>query len=460
MSDASTAYAEMLSQLREHFASGLTRDLTWRREQLNALIALLDDHAAAIDAALHADLAKPAHETLLGELTLLYSETRHALKHLKSWSRRRRVFTPLFAQPGRSWVQPEPLGVVLIIGAWNYPLQVSLAPLIPALAAGNAAVIKPSELAPATSALLADLVPKYFDPRAVRVVEGGKTETAALLAERFDHIVYTGGGRVGRIVMKAASEHLTPVTLELGGKSPAVVDDSADLASAARRIIWGKCINAGQTCIAPDYVLVSRRQHDALIQAMGSALQQMFGDERLHSGDYCRIINADHFQRLTQLLNHGKVAIGGASDAATLRIEPTVITELGLDAPVMQEEIFGPILPVIAVDDVAQAIATIRQGDKPLAAYLFSTDRAVQQRFVEEVSCGNLCINDTLMFMSVPELPFGGVGASGMGQYHGRAGFDRLSHLKAVMRRGRFPEIPVRFAPYTSIKTRLLRWLA
>jgi aldehyde dehydrogenase (NAD+) len=335
-----------------------------------------------------------------------------------------------------------------------------LAPLIPALAAGNAAIIKPSELAPASSKLLAELVPKYFDARAVRVVEGGQHETTALLTERFDHIVYTGGGRVGRIVMKAAAEHLTPVTLELGGKSPAVVDDSADIASAARRIIWGKCLNAGQTCIAPDYVLVSRRRHDALIEAMQASLQTMFGDDRLHSTDYCRIINRQHFERLKGLLSEGRVVIGGASDEATQRIEPTVVTDVALDSPVMREEIFGPILPMIVVEDIDQAIATIKQGDKPLAAYVFARDRQVQQRFVDQVSCGSLCINDTLMFMSVPDLPFGGVGPSGMGQYHGQAGFDRLSHLKAVMRRGRFPEIPVRFAPYTAFKTRLLRWLA
>ena len=459
-SSGNGAYTALVTELRAHFNAGLTRDLAWRREQLNALIALLDDNAPAIDAALRDDLAKPAHETLLGELTLLYSETRHALSRLKKWTRMRRVHTPAFAQPGRSWVQPEPLGVVLIIGAWNYPVQLSLAPLIPALAAGNTAIIKPSEMAPASSKLIAELAPKYFDARAVRVVEGGKDETSALLQERFDHIVYTGGGRVGRIVMKAAAEHLTPVTLELGGKSPAVVDDSADVASAARRIIWGKCINAGQTCIAPDYVLVSRTQHDALIAAMETSLQAMFGDDRLHSADYCRIINADHFQRLKGLLGEGKVAIGGGSDEATQRIEPTVLTDITVDAPVMQEEIFGPILPIIAVDDIEAAIRTIKQGDKPLAAYVFARDRQVQQRFVDEVSCGSLCINDTLMFMSVPDLPFGGVGPSGMGQYHGQAGFDRLSHLKAVMRRGRFPEIPVRFAPYTPFKTRLLRWLA
>jgi aldehyde dehydrogenase (NAD+) len=460
MSASDTAYSPMLTELRQHFDRGLTRDLAWRREQLNALITLLDDNQAAIDAALRDDLAKPAHETLLGELTLLYAETKHALSRLKKWSRMRRVHTPAFAQPGRSWVQPEPLGVVLIIGAWNYPIQLSLAPLIPALAAGNAAIIKPSELAPASSKLLAELVPKYFDARAVRVVEGGQHETTALLTERFDHIVYTGGGRVGRIVMKAAAEHLTPVTLELGGKSPAVVDDSADIASAARRIIWGKCLNAGQTCIAPDYVLVSRRRHDALIEAMQASLQTMFGDDRLHSVDYCRIINRHHFERLKGLLGDGRVVIGGASDEATQRIEPTVITDLTLDAPVMREEIFGPILPVIVVEDIEQAIATIKQGDKPLAAYVFARDRQVQQRFIDQVSCGSLCINDTLMFMSVPDLPFGGVGPSGMGQYHGQVGFDRLSHLKAVMRRGRFPEIPVRFAPYTAFKTRLLRWLA
>ncbi|MEE4331251.1 MAG: aldehyde dehydrogenase family protein [Wenzhouxiangella sp.] len=453
-------YPALIERLREAFATGKTRSLDWRRSQLDALERLLDENEEAIEQALSIDLGKPPQEVLLGEVGLLYSEIGHARRNLKRWSRPRRVFTPMVGQPGRSWVQPEPLGVVLIMGAWNYPVQLSLSPLIPTLAAGNCAVVKPSEIAAATSALLADLLPKYLDSGAIAVVEGAVEETTELLKQRFDHIFYTGGAMVGRIVMKAAAEYLTPVTLELGGKSPCVIDRGADLQSAARRLIWGKCLNAGQTCIAPDYVLVAPGERAALIDAIQVELEKMYGADRLASADYCKIINRRHFDRLTGLMRDGQVAVGGRSDAEALRIEPTVLTDVSADGAVMREEIFGPILPVLEVEDLDQAIAFIRAREKPLSAYLFTRSKDSERRFVDEVSTGNLCINDVLMFMSVPGLPFGGVGESGMGQYHGKAGFDRLSHLKAVMKRGRFPEIPVRFAPYSTFKTKVLKWLS
>ncbi len=459
MSMPSEPYTALLAELRAGFASGLTRDLAWRDGQLEALRRLLEENEAAIHQALAADLAKPPQEVLLGELSLLFAEIKHARRNLKRWSRRRRVHTPMVGQPGRSWVQPEPLGVVLIMGAWNYPLQLSLAPLIPAVAAGNCAVIKPSEIAAHTSALIAELVPKYLDKRAVRVVEGAVEETTALLKQRFDHILYTGGAAVGRIVMRAAAEHLTPVTLELGGKSPAVIDSGADLRSAARRLVWGKCLNAGQTCIAPDYVLVTPAEREALLEAIRAELDAMYGPDRLASADYARIVNQRHFERLSAYLAEAQVAIGGRSDPNSLKIEPTVLVDVAPDAAVMQEEIFGPILPVLTVDNLDQALAFIQAREKPLAAYLFTRQSASERRFIEQVSTGSLCINDVLMFMSVPELPFGGVGDSGMGQYHGRAGFDRFSHLKAVMKRARFPEVNVRFAPYSEFKTKLLKWI-
>ena len=453
-------YPALIERLRGAFHSGRTRSLDWRRSQLDALERLLDDNEAAIGEALAADLGKPPQEVLLGEVGLLYTEIRHARRHLKRWSRPRRVFTPMVGQPGRSWVQPEPLGVVLIMGAWNYPIQLVLSPLVPALAAGNCVLIKPSEIAANTSALLADLIPKYLDDQAIAVVEGAVEETTELLKLRFDHIFYTGGAMVGRIVMRAAAEHLTPVTLELGGKSPCVIDRGADLRSAARRLIWGKCLNAGQTCIAPDYVLVAPEERDPLIAAIQDELDQMYGSDRLASADYCKIINARHFERLTGYLGDGRVAIGGRTDPESVRIEPTVLTDVQPDDAVMREEVFGPILPILEVEDLDRAIDFIRQREKPLSAYLFTRNRDSERRFVEQVSTGNLCINDVLMFMSVPGLPFGGVGESGMGQYHGKAGFDRLSHLKAVMKRGRFPEISVRFPPYSHFKTRILKWLS
>ena len=459
MSIQPAQYPSMMKDLRNHFDRGLTRSLGWRREQLSAMERMLGENEASIAEALAADLAKPDQEVYLGELSLLFSEIRHAGRQLRRWTRPRRVHTPLVGQPARSWVQPEPLGVVLVMGAWNYPVQLVLGPLIPALAAGNCAVIKPSEIAAATSALMAELIPRYLDSGAVRVVEGAVEETTELLKQRFDHIFYTGGAHVGRIVMRAAAEHLTPVTLELGGKSPCVIDDSADLVSAARRLTWGKCLNAGQTCIAPDYVLVTRDQRDDLISAIGEELDGMYGDDRLNSGDYARIINRRHFHRLLGYLDDGEVAIGGRHDENRCRVEPTVLTGVHPDSEIMREEIFGPILPIIEVDSLEEAVAFIRERDKPLAAYLFTRSRVSERMFVEAVSAGNLCINDVLMFMSVPELPFGGVGMSGMGQYHGKAGFDRFSHLKAVMKRSRFPEIPIRFPPYTDLKMRLLKWV-
>ncbi|MFU8831276.1 MAG: aldehyde dehydrogenase family protein [Wenzhouxiangella sp.] len=457
MTIAPDSYPMMLTELRSGFDSGLTRPLEWRRGQLDALVRLLEENQDAISQALASDLDKPAQEVLLGELSLLFSEARYARARLRRWSRKRRVRTPMVGLPGRSWVQPEPLGVVLVIGAWNYPVQLLLSPLIPALAAGNCVVLKPSEVAAHTAALMADLIPRYLDQRAVRIVEGAVEETTELLKQRFDHIFYTGGSAVGRIVMRAAAEHLTPVTLELGGKSPCVVDAGADLKSAARRVVWGKCLNAGQTCIAPDYVMVTSEQHDALISAMADELKAMYGDDRLGSVDFASIINQRHFNRLRGYMSNGQIAIGGQVDEQRTRIEPTVLTGIGPDDAIMQEEVFGPILPILKVDDLDEAIAFIRERDKPLAAYLFTTSRESETRFVNQVSTGNLCINDVLMFMSVPELPFGGVGMSGMGQYHGKAGFDRLSHLKAVMKRGRFPEVTIRFAPYSRFKMRLLK---
>jgi len=452
-------YPALLAELRANFNAGKTRSLEWRRDQLEALDALMKDNEPAIEQALAADLSKPAHEVQL-EIGLLYAEIKHAKHRLSRWTRRRKVTTPLIGQPGVSWVQPEPLGVVLIMSAWNYPIQLLFGPLIPALAAGNAALLKPSEIAAHSSRLIAELVPKYLDERAVRVVEGAVEETTALLKLRFDHIFYTGGAKVGRIVMRAAAEHLTPVTLELGGKSPCVVDQGADIRSAARRLVWGKTLNAGQTCIAPDYVLVHPEEREALVTAMKEELESMYGQDRLSSSDYCKIINRGHFDRLIGYLDSGQIAIGGKTDNEAARIEPTVLTEVSADEPIMQEEIFGPILPILESDSLDESIEFIRNREKPLAAYLFTRSTATENRFVERVSAGSMCINDVIFFMSVPDLPFGGVGESGIGSYHGQAGFDRLSHLKSVMRRGRWPEISIRFAPYTQFKTKLLKWMS
>ena len=452
-------YAADLRNLRSSFEGGRTQSLAWRAAQLSALETLLGDCEKEIIAALRDDLGKPPQETWMTEIATVARDAAYCRRHLGRWSRPHRVHTPMIAQPARSWVMPEPLGVVLIIGAWNYPLQLTLAGLAAAVAAGNCVMVKPSELAPRTSALLARRIPEFLDADCVRVVEGGVAETTALLGSRFDHILYTGNARVGRIVMAAAAKHLTPVTLELGGKSPCLVLPDADLEVAARRIAWGKFTNAGQTCIAPDYLLTDAETEARLLPLLQEAVRDMYGDDPLQSLSYGRIVNARHFERLSRLLGSGTVVLGGQTSAAERYIAPTILTHVSDDSPAMQEEIFGPILPVLRVRNEAEALHFIRERDKPLAAYLFTDNHAAEHRFLEAVSAGNVCINDTMMFMIVPELPFGGVGESGMGAYSGERGFRTFSHMKAVMKRGWWPDVALRYAPYADHKWRWLRKL-
>ncbi|MEO1203005.1 MAG: aldehyde dehydrogenase family protein, partial [Pseudomonadota bacterium] len=432
-------YSDLVAELGSAFASGRTRPLKWRAKQLTGLIRMMDECEDELLGALKADLGKPGQEAWMTELSYVAGAAAYARRRLKRWSRARRVPTPLVAQPAKSWVQPEPLGTVLVIGAWNYPLQLTLSGAAAAIAAGNCVVVKPSELAPATSLAIARLLPEYVDTECVRVVEGSVPETTALLEQSFDHILYTGGGTVGRIVMRAAAENLTPVTLELGGKSPCVVLPDADLETAASRIAWGKFTNAGQTCVAPDYVLTDTQTERKLVPLIERAIRSMFGDDPSASTSYGRIVNERHFDRLSALLDSGRAAVGGQHDRASRYIAPTVLTEVPVDSPIMREEIFGPLLPIVRADGLDAAIEHIRAGDKPLSAYLFTRDSASERRFVDEVSCGNLCLNDTMMFMAVEELPFGGVGASGMGAYSGEHGFLTFSHMKAVIRRGWWP---------------------
>jgi len=449
----------MLADLRATFETERTRSLAWRAEQLSALERMMVECEQELMDALKADLGKHPQEAWTTEISYVAGDAAYCRKRLKRWSRTRRVRTPMVGQPGKSWLQPEPLGVVLIIGAWNYPLQLSLAGLAAAISAGNCAVVKPSELSPATSDVIARRVPEYLDNDCVRIVEGAVPETTALLELAWDHILYTGGGTVGRIVMSAAAKHLTPVTLELGGKSPCVVMPDADLLTTARRIAWGKFTNAGQTCIAPDYVLTDAETEKKLVPLIGQALGEMFGENPETSESYGRIVNDRHFERLAGLIGSGKVAIGGQANAETRYIAPTVLTGVAADSPVMQQEIFGPVLPVLRTDNLESAIRFIRAADKPLAAYIFTKNSASEARFLEMVSCGNACVNDTMMFMTVDELPFGGVGPSGMGNYSGEYGFRTFSHMKAVMKRGWWPDVALRYAPFSDKKFKLLRKL-
>jgi aldehyde dehydrogenase (NAD+) len=456
---APNEYTSLFTELQASFKSGRTRDLAWRVQQLEALERMMAEREADIIEALRQDLGRHALETWTAEIAYVAGDAAYCRKNVKRWMRARKVHTPAIAKPGKSWLQPEPLGTVLIIGAWNYPLQLVLAGYAAAIAAGNCAILKPSELAPATSNLIARLIPEYMDTDCVRVVEGGVPETSALLELPFDHILYTGNGKVGRIVMTAAAKHLTPVTLELGGKSPCVVLADANLETTARRIAWGKFTNAGQTCIAPDYILADAGTEAKLLPLMEKVTREMFGDDPRASESYGRIINERHFDRLAALLGSGKVEMGGQTDRAAKYIAPTLLSGVNKDSAVMQDEIFGPILPIVRSENLDEAIDFIRSGDKPLAAYIFTKDAAAEQRFVDEVSCGSTCINDTMMFMAVDELPFGGVGASGMGAYSGEHGFRTFSHMKAVMKRAWWPDVALRYAPYTAKKFRLLRKL-
>lgn len=452
--------ADIAKQVRGGFDSGRTRLLEWRASQLRRLRALLIERETELLDALAADLGKPAIEGYVTEIAFTRAEIDLALANLDTWMNPEKVAVPLTQQPAKARIVREPLGAVLIIGPWNYPIQLVLAPLVAAIAAGNAAVIKPSEVAPASSRALAQLIPEYLDPECIAVAEGGVAETTALLAERWDHIFYTGNGTVGRVVLEAAAKHLTPVTLELGGKSPAIVDRHANVAVAAKRIAWGKFINAGQTCVAPDYVLVDRTLERPLLDALASAVHAFYGDNPRSNPDYGRIINDHHFTRLHGLLETGGVAVvGGVTDAADRYIAPTVLTEVVHAAPIMCEEIFGPLLPVIPVDDVDAAVDFVNAREKPLALYVFSEADSVAERIIETTSAGGVAVNATVLHVAVPGLPFGGVGASGTGTYHGRAGFETFSHAKSVLNRPTRLDVPVMYPPYRGWKQKLLRRL-
>ncbi|MFF6908829.1 aldehyde dehydrogenase family protein [Streptomyces sp. NPDC012389] len=427
--------AELVARLRATFRTGRTKDLTWRTGQLERLRALLTEHGDDLADALRADLGKSRKEAYRTEIDFTVREIDHTLEHLADWLRPEPAPVPPHLAPTGATAQTvlDPLGVVLVIAPWNYPVQLLLAPVVGALASGNCVVAKPSELAPATSAAVARLLPQYLDTEAVGVVEGAVEETTALLEQHFDHIFYTGNGKVGRIVMTAAAKHLTPVTLELGGKSPVFVDRGTDLKAVAGRLASGKFLNAGQTCVAPDYVLTDPETAPALAEALAGAVEGLFGADPAEHPEYGRIVNERHFDRLTGLLDSGRTVTGGAHDRDSKYIAPTVLADVAPDAPVMGEEIFGPILPLVTVDGLDEAIAFINDRDKPLALYAFTDSPAVRERLLAETSSGGVGIGLPLAHLTVSDLPFGGVGESGMGNYHGRYSLETFSHRKAVL---------------------------
>ncbi len=433
--------AALIARQRQHFASGVTRPQAWRRAQLRQLRTAITRREAALLEALHADLRKPPQEAYTAEIGYVLGEIDHALRHLATWTAPSRRRLPLLAWPGRATVQTEPYGVALILGPWNYPFQLLFSPLVGALAAGNCAVLKPSEFAPRTSAVIAQLVADTFPTEMLAVVEGDHGVATDLLRQRFDTIFFTGSTTVGQAVMAAAAPHLTPVTLELGGKCPAIVCADAAVEVAARRLAWGKFLNAGQTCVAPDFVAVDRRVRGALVDALHKTVQEFYGKDPRQSADYARIVNRRHFDRLTTL------APDAASDAADLYIAPTIVNEIGWDHPLMQEEIFGPILPVLEFDNLDEVTTPLRERPTPLALYLFTNDSARQERLTAAIRSGGVCINDTVIHLAGKDLPFGGLGASGMGTYHGRASFDCFSHPRAVVSRPTAFDLRFRYPP-------------
>ncbi len=440
-------FADLIHRQRAFFQSGATRPLAFRREQLEKFSAALERHESSLLAALQADLRKSPFQGFASELGPLRAEIRHALKQLSRWAAPVRRRTPWLVAPARGWVQPEPFGVALILGPWNYPLQLLLTPLVSAIAAGNGAVLKPSELAPRTAESITAMVRETFAEHFIAVVPGGADAAAALLRERFDKIFFTGSTRVGSAVMAAAAKQLTPVTLELGGKCPVLVCADAAIEQAARRIAWGKFLNAGQTCVAPDFVLVPRELRAALVTALQKSVREFYGADARQSVDYGRIVNARHFERLVNYLRDGKVVHGGEYDARELFLAPTLLTEVLPEAPVMQEEIFGPILPVLEFDHLADALALLRARATPLALYVFTRNRATEARVLAETRSGGACVNDVVSHILGTGLPFGGLGNSGLGAYHGRAGFDAFSHQRAVLRRATWLDTPFRYPP-------------
>jgi len=445
-------------RLRETFQTGRTRSIDWRKQQLRALERLMNENEPAIAAALEQDLGRKPFEAWLADIASTAGEAKAAAKNVRKWTRRRYRMLEMSQLPGRAWIEYEPYGTVLIIGAWNFPFALTLGPAVGAIAAGNTVVLKPSEVAPASSALMAELVPKYLDNDAIAVVEGDGAVSQELIEQGFDHLLFTGGTEIGRKVYESAASHLTPVTLELGGKSPVIVSADADIDVAAQRIAWTKLINSGQICIAPDYVLADAKIRDELVDKIKAVVTTFESADSTGK----RIVNQRHFDRLTASLaaTKGNVAIGGGSDASTLSIQPTVVVDPDPTEPLMTDEIFGPILPVITVQSLDEAISFVNSRPKPLAAYLFTKTKSIRERVVKEVSAGGMVINHLLFHFVTHKMPFGGVGPSGMGAYHGKFGFEEFSHRKTVMTKPTRPDVGAFiYPPYTEKAWKLARRL-
>lgn len=436
---------QLVANQRDFFLNEQTLDYRFRIDQLRKLRNMLEKYERNIYQALKQDLNKSTFETFTTELGFLYNEIKHLEKNLREWMKDEPVDAPLTHKGTKSYIRKEPYGVSLVISPWNYPLHLAIAPAIGAIAAGNTVIIKPSEFSPSTSSLLAKMVEETFDPSFLTVVEGAKETSEALLNQRFDYIFFTGSTPVGKVVMRKASEYLTPVTLELGGKSPVIVDRDANISITAKRIVWGKYLNAGQTCVAPDYIYVHNKMKDKLIKEMKKHIKKLYKKDALTNKDYVRIVNEKHFHRLSAYLSNGVIAYGGNTDNEQLKIEPTILDHITWEDPVMQDEIFGPILPVLTFETLDDAIADLKPREKPLALYYFGEKESNQEKVMTSLSFGGGCINDTLYHLANPNLPFGGVGSSGIGSYHGKYSFDTFSHQKSILKQTTKMDIPLRY---------------
>ncbi|MCI5870144.1 MAG: aldehyde dehydrogenase [Dorea sp.] len=447
----------ILEKQHKFFATGQTIPVSYRQEMLKKLKESLTKHERELNTALKKDLGKSQMESYMCEVGLTLSELTWMQKHLKGLTKEKRVPTPLAQFASRSFRSPSPYGTVLIMSPWNYPVLLTMDPLIDAIAAGNTVVLKPSAYAPATSAVMKKILEECFPQEYVAVITGGRAENQALLHQRFDKIFFTGGKTVGKEVLRCAAEHLTPVTLELGGKSPCIVDHTAKLNLAAKRIVFGKYLNCGQTCVAPDYILCDRRIRDDLITAIVKEIKLQFVEHPLENPDYGKIINQKHFERILGLINHEKLVFGGESDPETLRIAPTVMKDITWEDAVMGEEIFGPLMPILTYDTLDEAIQVVESHPHPLALYFFSEDKASQKKVLDSCHFGGGCMNDTIIHLATSAMPFGGVGESGMGGYHGKVGFETFSHTRSIVDKKTWMDLPIRYQKYNSIKEKMLR---
>ncbi len=447
----------IVQKQRAFFGTGKTIPLSYRKIALRRLERAIKDHERDIYAALKADLNKSETESYMCEIGMTLAELSYMLKHMNTWAAKSYKLTPLAQFSASSFTVKEPYGVVLIMSPWNYPFMLTLAPLVGAIAAGNCAVVKPSAYAPATSAVIRDILRECFDEEYVVVVEGGRAENQALLDQRFDYIFFTGGVSVGKEVMAKAAKYLTPVTLELGGKSPCIVDKTAKLNLAAKRIVFGKLLNCGQTCVAPDYILVDKAVKEEFIGYLKKWIVKMYGENAAENPAYVKMINQKHFDRVTGLIDPSKVVFGGSWNEDTLQIEPAIMDNVTAEDAIMQEEIFGPVFPILSVENMQEAEQFIREREKPLALYLFTQNRKLAERFLKHVPFGGGCINDTIIHLATSRMGFGGVGNSGMGSYHGKKSFDAFSHEKSIVNKHTWMDMPVRYAPYTRLQDKLLR---